>query len=109
MKKSIKPVIAFSLISFLLLAAFLLGYISVKIKCDQLKREKVFKETNILNIQNNRQDLVAQLQNFSSEQRITEIALSELGMIKRTDPRIVIEVSREKIDLINSKLQELYD
>ncbi len=109
MKKSLKPLIAFSLSTFFLLSVFLLGYISVKIKCDQLAKEKVLKE-EIINTEKNKQvDLTAKLQLYSSEERITEIASSELGMIKRTDPRIALEVSREKINMIHKKLTERYD
>ena len=109
MKKSLKPLIAFSLSTFFLLSVFLLGYISVKIKCDQLAKDKVLKE-EIINTEKNKQvDLTAKLQLYSSEERITEIASSELGMIKRTDPRIALEVSREKINMIHKKLTERYD
>lgn len=109
MKKSLKPLILFSLSTFVLLSVFLLGYISVKIKCDQLSKEKVLKEEIISTEKNKQVDLTAKLQFYTSEERITEIASAELGMIKRSEPRIALEVSKEKINMIHGKLAERYD
>jgi cell division protein FtsL len=109
MKKSAKPLILFSLIGFILISAFLLGYISTKIKCDGVRKEIVDLEANIVTKKNRQNFLTARLQYYMSEDRITEIASTELGMIRRVEPRIVLEVSKEKINMINNELKQKYD
>jgi cell division protein FtsL len=109
MKKSAKPLILYSLLAFILISGFLLGYIGFKIRCDQLRKEIVVQEENIVSKRSRHQFLTARLQYYSSEERIMNIASSELGMIRLEDARIVLEVSREKINMIENRLREKYD
>jgi cell division protein FtsL len=109
MKKSAKPLILYSLLAFVLISVFLLGYIGIKIRCDKLQKEIVSTEESIASKRNRQQYLTARLQYYTSEERIVNIAYTELGMIKREDPRLVLEVSREKINRINDMLKEKYD
>jgi len=92
-----------------LFSVFLLGSISIRIKCDQATKEKVLKEESIASKKDRQVYLTARLQFYTSEDRIVNTAINELNMIKRTEPRIVLDVSREKIERINQILKEKYD
>jgi cell division protein FtsL len=109
MKKSAKPLIIYSLAVFVFVSFFLLAYIGVKIRNDQLKKEIVSQEEGIASKKNRQMYLTARLQYYTSEERIINIAQTELGMIKREAPRLVLEVSKEKIDQIANKLKVKYD
>jgi cell division protein FtsB len=109
MNKSAKPLILYSLAIFILLSVFLTGYIGVKLKYDQLTKEKVRMEEAINTAKNRQLYLTARMQYYTSEDRIVEIAINELGLIRRVDPRIVLEVSKEKIEMISNNLKEKYD
>jgi cell division protein FtsL len=109
MKKSAKPLILYSLLTFILLSVFFLGYIRTKIKCDQTRKEIVEIEEAIQSNRKRQVFLTARLQYYSMEERIVNIATTELGMIRRESPRIVLEVSKEKIRMINNRLKEKYD
>lgn len=109
MKKSAKPVLFYSFIIFILLAFFLTGYISTKLKYDQLTKEKVRKEAAVEELKHRHITLTAGMQAIISEERIKDIAINELGMIKRVEPRIVLEVSKEKIEMIEQQLAQEHE
>jgi cell division protein FtsL len=109
MKKSAKPLIIYSLLVFVFLSVFLLAYIGLKIRCDQLNKEIVSQEEQIASKKNRQMYLTARLQFYTSEERIINIAQNELGMIRRESPRLVLEVSKDKINMIEKKLREKYE
>ncbi len=109
MKKNSKPVIIFILIFFISVTAAILIYVGVKKKCEVLTKEKVLMEEQLAARQNWRTNLLAQNQMLTSEQRITEIAMNELGMIKRTKPAMKLKADKEKILKISKILSDKYD
>jgi hypothetical protein len=72
-------------------------------------KEIVELEENIISKRSRHQFLIARLQYYAGEERIINIASTELGMIRREDARIVLEVSRDKIEMISNRLKEKYD
>ena len=109
MKKGAKPLIFFVLFLLVTYSLLILGYVGVKLECELLTKEK-FDSQKILDSKINKQtSLIAEVQNLSSEERIVEIASGELNMIKRNEPRILLTVSKEKIETINEALREKYE
>jgi cell division protein FtsI (penicillin-binding protein 3) len=97
MKKGAKPAIFFVLFIMVAYAAVILGYVGVKLECDLLTKEK-FESRKLLDAKRNRNlNLLAEVQFLSSEERIVKIAQEELKMIKRTEPKIVMHVNKDKI------------
>lgn len=109
MKKGSKPLILF--IFFLLVAysLLILGYVAVKQECELLVKEQVESQKALDFTKNKQVSLIAEVQNLTSEERIVKIASEELNMIKRTEPKILLTVSKEKIEKINEELKEKYE
>lgn len=109
MKYSINPIIGYSLLIIILLAAITLIFVSIKVKNDDLirERERIISKTNAL--ENEKISLIARYQELTTESRITEIALNELNLIKNLEPVQYIEVSNTKIENINLILKRKYE
>jgi cell division protein FtsL len=109
MKKGSKPLIFFAFFLLVTYSLLILGYVAVKQECDLLVNEKVESEKAFDLIKNKQVSLIAETQNLISEERIVKIATEELNMIKRTEPKILLNVSKEKIEKINEELKEKYE
>jgi cell division protein FtsL len=110
MKKSAKPLIFFSSIVFIVFTSLILGYVSVKLECEKLRREEnILTEERLKEIKDYRTNLIAQDQDLSAEETIVRIAETELGMIRRTDAPIELEVSKEKIEEISKAIEKKYE
>ena len=86
-----------------------LGYVSIKLKCEQLAKDKVLAEEKLNAVRNSRVSLIASEQNLTSEERIVKIAQDELGMIRPNTPKMQVKVSKEKIEEIEKVLREKYE
>ena len=109
MNKGSKSNILYTLFLFVVFTLLGLGYVSIKLKCEQLTKDKVLAEEKLNAVKNTRLSLVATEQNLSSEERIVKIAESELGMVRNKEPFMQVKVSKEKIDEINKALQKKYE
>ena len=109
MKKSSKPVI-FLLISLLLIVTvFALVSVGLKLKYEQLllqrdKAEKTFKTESQRKIKQ-----TAEYQTVTAEERIVEVAKSDLGLIRNIEPAFIIKYDNNKIEDINETLIEKYE
>ncbi len=109
MKKGSKPLIFSVLFLLVAYSLLILGYVGVKLECERLTKEK-FDSQKILDSKKNKQvSLIASVQYLSSEERILKVASEELNMIKRSESKLVIKVSRNKIDNIKEILSEKYE
>jgi cell division protein FtsL len=109
MKKGSKPFIFFVLFLLVTYSLLILGYVGVKLECEILTKEK-FDSQKLLDSKSNRlTNLIAVVQNLSSEERIVKIAAEELNMIKRIDPQMLITVSKEKIESMKKELGKKYE
>jgi cell division protein FtsL len=109
MKKGSKPLIFFVIIILTMYAGLILGYVGVKLECELLVKEK-FDTQKILNAKKNKRvNLLAELQFLSAEERIVKIAQEDLGMIRRTEPEIILTLSKDRIDEVSNKLKEKYE
>jgi len=109
MKKGSKPLI-FSVLFLLVIYSMLaLGYVAVKQECERLTKEKVENQKALDSKLNEQVNLIADVQLYTSEERIVKIASEELNMIKRTEPEILLKVSKEKIKDVEEALKEKYE
>jgi cell division protein FtsL len=109
MKRSAKPLIFFNSFVFIVITSLILGYVGVKLECEKLTKEKVLTEEKLKEVKNWRINLTAQDQDLSAEERIVSVAETELGMIKRSDVPIELNVSKEKIDEISKAIEKKYE
>ena len=109
MKKSAKPLIFFNSFVFIVITSLILAYVGVKLECEKLTREKVLTEEKLKEIKNWRVNLTAQDQDLSAEERIVGIAESELGMVRRTEAPLQLDVSKEKIEEISKAIEKKYE
>ncbi len=105
MKKNTKPLILTILIMLLTATALILIVIGVRLKYEELTREKV-KIEKLLKVESSRKiNLIAEYQTYSSKERIVSIAKNELGLIKRNRPQISISIDKTLINEINERLK----
>ncbi|MFO7447999.1 MAG: hypothetical protein R6W90_16675 [Ignavibacteriaceae bacterium] len=107
--RSSKSGIAVVLMLLVMAALTILAYVGIKKKCEVLAKDKVIAAETLASAKNGRVNLLAQYQMLSSEERITGIAVTELGMKKRTEPAIVLKADKEKIERISKVLKEKYE
>ena len=109
MKKNSKPLIFSILLMLLASTALVLIIIGVRLKYEELTREKVKIEKLLKTESSRKVNLIAEYQTFSSEERIVPIAKNELGLVKRNQPKISISLNKKLIDEINEKLKSKND
>jgi cell division protein FtsL len=109
MKKGSKPFIFFVLFLLITYSLLVLGYVWVKLECDLLAKEKLDNQKLLDSKRNTQLNLIAEIQNLSSEERIIELAQSDLGMIKRNSPKIILKINKDKVEEINESLKEKYE
>ena len=109
MKKSIKPLIALSVFIFVVFAFLILIYVSVKLECGKLTREKVISGEKLNDLNNWTINLTAQNQALSAEERIVNIAQNELGMVRDSVSPGLMTVSKEKIDKLSEAINKEHE
>ena len=109
MKKSAKPLILFTLFYMVTITLFILGYVGIKLNCEELTRQKVLAEQELENIENWRLSLSAQQQSLTAEDRIVPIAEEELGMIKPPDPPVILTVDKNQIEKVSKIVKDKYE
>lgn len=109
MKKSAKPLIANVLFISVISAVLIISYVSLKLNCEELVKEKVFAEEKLNSKNNFNTSLVARLQLLLAEERITSIAGDELGMVRKNNGSIKVTVSKDKIREISEEIDKKYD
>lgn len=106
MKKTSKPFIVLSLLIFILVASMILAYVGIKLECEMLIKERVLAEEKFNAKKNWRVNLLAQYQNLSAKERITEIARNQLGMVENFNADTIMIVSKDKIKALSLFLEE---
>jgi cell division protein FtsL len=109
MKKGSKPFLLFSVMMFTSFIVLILFYVGIKLKCEELTKEKILAERQ-LDLKNNWQvNLTVKHQFLASEERITEIAGKELGMVRGGSPFLKIKIDKQQIEKIENLLKEKYE
>lgn len=109
MKKGSKPFILYALLVIVILTLLILGFVGVKLENEVLAKQKLAGEEKLSALKNARINIIAELQNYSAEERIMEIAFNQLNMIKPEQPAEIKYVSKEKIEMINKIIAEKYE
>lgn len=109
MKKSSKPFIVNALALCVAAAMLILLYVSVKLQCESLVKEKVETEINLRAKKNWQLNLTVQCQSFTSEEYIVPAAQEGLGMIKGNAPVVRFNADREKIERIQKEIDSRYE
>lgn len=109
MKRGSKPFLFFSILLFTAFIVLVLFYVGIKLKCEELTKEKILGEKQLDLKKNSQVNLSVKNQFLSSEERITGIAEKELGMIRGGMSALKIEISKQKIEDIESRLKEKYE
>jgi len=109
MKKSAKPAILMVLILLLVATALVLSNVGLRFKYEELVRKKVELDKSLKDQRTKRVNLIAGFQAVSSENKIVFIAESKLGMVRRTQPKIIINVNNKLIAEVNEKLKAKYE
>ncbi|MCZ6701772.1 MAG: hypothetical protein O6940_01895 [Ignavibacteria bacterium] len=109
MKKSAKPAILTVLILLLVATTLVLGNIGLRFKYEELVRKKVELDKKLKDQSTKKVNLIAGYQAVSSENKIVFIAESKLGMVRRTQPKIIVNVNIKLIAEVNEKLKAKYE
>ncbi|MGQ9797736.1 MAG: cell division protein FtsL [Ignavibacterium sp.] len=109
MSKSSKPLIFYILFLLVVVTVFFIAVVITKISYDEtvkIKDEALRK----LKIENQKMvSLQAEYQDVTTEEKIRSVATSQLGMIKRIEPAVVLSVSKEKIEELQKELINKYE
>ena len=109
MNKSSKSKIGFTLFLFVVFTLLGLGYVSIKLKCEAMVKEKFLLSEKLKAIGNQNTALLGSRQDLTSEERIVDIAKNELGMVPISEPQIILNVSKDKIEEIDKILKKKYE
>jgi cell division protein FtsL len=109
MKKGSKPFLFFSVLLFTAFIVLILFYVGIKLRCEELTKNKILAEKQLDLKKNWQVNLTVKYQFLTSEDRITEIAEKNLGMIRGGSPVHKVEVSKDKIEKIEDRLKEKYE
>ncbi len=109
MKRSAKPIILLTLFYMITITLFILGYVGIKLKCEELTKQKVLAEQELENRENRKLNLLAEHQALTSEDRIVPIAENELEMIKPDDVPVILNVDKDEIERVSKIIKEKYE
>ena len=109
MKRSSKPFII--KIIFLLVVVTSMGLVSIglRFKYEELMREKSEINNKLKEERTQKVNLIAEYQAYSSKEKIISVAENKLGMIRRTQPKITINVNKNLIKKVNEKLKSKHE
>ena len=109
MKKSSKPIIFLLLTLLLIVTAFALVSVGIKLKYEQVllqkdKAEKTYKAEDQKRIK-----LTAEYQTVTAEERIVDVATSELGLIRNIESPFIIKYNNDRVDALSETIKEKYE
>jgi cell division protein FtsL len=96
---SAKPVLFISIVSILLFGGVILLNMVTKLNCEKLTKDIVIAQEKLEAKKNTRIKLQAELQNWCSEEKISEAAKS-MDLIKMTESAVVLNVEKSKIEQV---------
>lgn len=109
MSKSAKPLIFYILFLLVVITFFFIAIVITKISYDETVKTKD-EALRKLKIENQKfVSLQAEYQDVTTEEKIRSVAISQLGMIKRIEPAVVLTVSKDKIEELQEELINKYE
>ncbi len=109
MKQSAKPFIIKIIFLLVVVTSMVLVSIGLRFKYEELIREKSELNKILKEKRTQKVNLIAKFQAFSSKEKIISIAENKLGMIRRTQPKITINVNKDLIKKVNDKLKSKHE
>jgi cell division protein FtsL len=109
MKRSAKPFIIKIIFLLVVVTSIVLISIGLRFKYEELIRKKSELNNTLKDERSKKINLIAEYQAYSSEEIIISIAENKLGMIRRTEPKIKINVNKNLIKKVNKKLKSNYE
>lgn len=109
MSKSAKPLIFYVLFLLVIVTIFFIAVVIVKISYEETIRSKEEVERRLKAENQKLVSLQAEYQDVTTEDKIRFIASSQLGMIKRIEPSILIKVSKEKTEELENEIKLKYE
>jgi len=109
MSKSSKPTIFLVFLLLLIITVFALVSVSVKLKYEQALLQKDTALKQLKTETQSKIKLTAEYQTVTSEERISAIASSELGLIKDLEAPVVIKYDMNKVESIEKELKKKYE
>ncbi len=109
MNKSAKPFIIKIIFLLVVVTSMVLVSIGLRFKYEELMREKSELNNKLKEERTKTVNLIAEYQANSSEEKIISVAENKLGMIRRTQPKITINVNKKLIKKVNEKLKSKHE
>jgi cell division protein FtsL len=109
MSKSAKPFIFYIIFLLVVVTIFFIAVVIVKISYEETIRAKEEAERRLKNESQKQVSLQAEYQNVTTEENIRFVASSQLGMIKRIEPAIVLTVPKDKIEEFEQEIISKYE
>lgn len=109
MSKSAKPLIFYVLFLLVIVTIFFIAVVIVKISYEETIRSKEEVERRLKAENQKLVRLQAEYQDVTTEDKIRFIASTQLGMIKRIEPSILIKVSKEKTEELENEIKLKYE
>ncbi len=109
MKRSSKPFIIKIIFLLVVVTSMVLVSIGLRFKYEELMREKSELNKMLKEERTKTVNLSAEYQANSSEEKIISVAENKLGMIRRTQPKITINVNKNLIKKVNEKIKSKHE
>ncbi len=109
MKRSSKPFIIKIIFLLVVFTSMVLVSIGLRFKYEELMREKSEINNKLKEERTQKVNLIAEYQAYSSKEKIISVAENKLGMIRRTQPKITINVNKNLIKKVNEKLKSKHE
>ncbi len=109
MSKSSKSSIWKSFVAIFTVMIFILSYVGLKLKIDSMKKEIVILNEKLALLNDSKTGLIARHQILTSEERITTIAINELGLDYYHAVPMVIKINKEEIEKIEDLINKKYE
>jgi cell division protein FtsL len=109
MKESYKSVILKYLFGLFSVMVFILSYVGLKLRVDSMKKEIVVLNEKAAFMSNLKTDLLVKKQLLSSEDRITTIAVNELGLDYYHSVPLEIKVDNDEVKRIQKIIDQKYE
>lgn len=108
MKKSYKSTIFIVLVFALPALLFLFAYVSMKIRIDSCRKERVDLQNKIVALQNEKVKITADYQTFV-EDSLRQIAKRKLHLVEKGSISKTILIDKNRIEEIEEKVSDKYE
>jgi cell division protein FtsL len=109
MSKSSKPILFLTFLLLIMITVFALVSVGIKLKYEQAVLQKDAVEKQLKSETQRKIKLTAEYQTATAEERIFNIASTELGLIRDIEAPVIITYNSKKVELIEEELKRKYE